>query len=89
MAGPDVVLPLLVVAALIPAAIARHKGRSFATYYVFGLALWIVAVPYTLFMHDRRRRCAYCAEVVQPAAVVCPHCQSAIGTAPPALQHPQ
>lgn len=44
---------LALVAALVPALIARRKGLGFWTFYVFGLLLWIVAVPVALVMKDR------------------------------------
>ena len=36
--------------ALVPALIARRKGQGFWTFYVFGLLLWIVAVPVALLV---------------------------------------
>lgn len=73
---PAVVIPVLAVAAVLPAWIASRKGHSFATYYVFGLILWIVAVPFALIVKDARPKCPDCREVVDPQAVRCPHCQA-------------
>ena len=67
---------VLAVIALIPATIAQRKGLSFWTYYIFGLILWIVAVPAALMAKDMRPRCPECAENVKPEARVCPHCHS-------------
>jgi len=64
--------------ALVPAFIARRKGLSFWGYYVFGLLLWIVAVPVALLAPSARPRCPDCAEVVQREARRCPHCRSEI-----------
>jgi hypothetical protein len=64
--------------ALIPAWIAHRKGQGFSTFYVFGLLLWIVAVPVALLVKDRRSRCPECAEIVKPEAKKCPHCHSEI-----------
>jgi DNA-directed RNA polymerase subunit RPC12/RpoP len=64
--------------ALIPAFIARHKSRGFWTFYVFGLLLWIVALPVAVLMKDDRRRCPYCVEPIAANATVCPHCGSAL-----------
>ena len=61
MSGVLVLLPLM---ALIPAIIAKRRGLGFWTFYVFGLLLWIVAVPVALFSKDKRRRCRHCMEVV-------------------------
>jgi hypothetical protein len=69
---------ILLLLALLPASIARAKGRYFFGWYLFGLALWIVAFPASIFVSDRRPRCPRCAEVIQPSAVICPHCRSSI-----------
>jgi len=76
-----VVIVVLLIAALLPAWIAGRKGQGFWTYYVFGLLLWIVAVPVALLVKDKRRRCPECAEHVKPEARRCPHCQSEIAAA--------
>ncbi len=49
------IITLLLVAALLPAWIAHRKGQGFWTYYLFGLLLWIVAVPVALLIKNRRR----------------------------------
>jgi len=80
--GPNVVIPVAIVLGLIPAFIAKHKGDSFFTFWLFGTLLWIVALPYALFvLKDKRRRCDHCAELVRPEARVCPHCQRDLTTA--------
>ncbi|MEO0385073.1 MAG: hypothetical protein AAF234_16120 [Pseudomonadota bacterium] len=38
----------LLLAALIPAIVARNKGKSFALWYAYGINLWIVAVIHAL-----------------------------------------
>jgi hypothetical protein len=81
MAAYAVVLLLL---ALIPAFIARHRGHGFWTFYVFGLLLWIVALPVALLIKDRRRHCPYCIDPIEQSASVCPHCRKELG--PPVLQ---
>jgi hypothetical protein len=72
VSGLLILLPLM---ALIPAFIAKHRGQGFWTFYVFGLLLWIVAVPVALFSKDKRRRCPHCVEVIHAQATACPHCQ--------------
>lgn len=80
--GPDVVIPAAILLGLIPAFVARHKGDSFFTYWLFGALLWIVALPYTLFvLKDKRRRCPHCDETVRDAANVCPHCHRDVSAA--------
>jgi hypothetical protein len=39
--------------ALIPANIAKNKGRSFAAWYIFGFMIWIVALPASLIIKKR------------------------------------
>jgi hypothetical protein len=41
---------ILLALALIPAIIAKAKGRSFIAWYVLGILLWIVAFPAAVFM---------------------------------------
>lgn len=69
--------PLL---ALIPAGIAASKGRNFFGWWIYGWAIWIVALPHALLAgpDGRKRRCPYCAETVRVAATVCPHCRNDI-----------
>lgn len=64
---------------LIPALIARGKGRDFATWWTYGAALFIVALPHAfLIAPDRaalgQRKCPFCAEYVKRAARVCRYC---------------
>ena len=79
-------LGVAVVIGLLPAAIAHHKGRSFAAWWLYGALLWIVAVPHAIVMkpnaqalEGRRlsqgmKRCPECAELVQSAARKCRFC---------------
>jgi regulator of RNase E activity RraB len=78
-------LPFL---ALIPAAIASSKGRSFFLWWLYGVALLIFAFPHALLVSKNvkalekksiadgsMRQCPSCAEVVKVEAVVCRFCQ--------------
>ncbi len=85
-------LSTLVIAAflgLIPAVIAYQKGRNFLTWWVFGWALFIVALPAALLLRPDiaelerwqleqgvMKRCPYCEELVKREARVCKHCQA-------------
>jgi hypothetical protein len=51
-----IILALAVAAALglIPASIARRKGRSFVAWWIFGAITWIIAMVAVLLVSDRR-----------------------------------
>lgn len=54
MEGLALLVTFAVLLALIPAVIAQRKGRSFVFWFIFGLLLWIVALPAALFVKDTR-----------------------------------
>jgi hypothetical protein len=71
---------------LIPAMIARGKGRRFALWWVYGFLLFIVALPHALLLKPNvkqieeqqaaqgLRKCPFCAEMIKPDARVCRYC---------------
>lgn len=83
---------------LIPAAIAHGKGHGFLEWWLFGAALFIIALPASILIRrndeeiERRnlqtghhRKCPYCAEIVRAEAIVCKHCGHEL-TAQPSLK---
>ena len=71
---------------LIPAFVANAKGGNFFLWWLFGAALWIVAMPCALLMKPSRvaldnraydsglRPCPNCREFIRPDAKVCRYC---------------
>ena len=81
------ILILAVLLGLIPAAVAKGKGRSFGVWWLYGAALFIVALPHALIMapdreavearaiaEEDRRKCPHCAELIKREARVCRFC---------------
>lgn len=57
----------------IPAMIAKNKGKSFLAWYIYGVLLFIVALPHALIMKSNYQ-CPHCKSNIDPAATVCPKC---------------
>jgi hypothetical protein len=77
---------LSVLIGLVPAAIAKQKGRSFLLWWLYGSALFVIALPHALVTRateesiaraissGQMRRCPHCGQPVRLSANVCPSC---------------
>jgi hypothetical protein len=77
---------LAILLGLIPAFIAKGKGRSFWLWWFYGAGLFIVAFIHALLMkpdqkavefmmtQDGMKKCASCAEFIKQGANVCRYC---------------
>lgn len=81
------VLVIAVCIGVIPGFIAQSKGRSFVAWWLYGAAIFVVALPHSLIIKkDQReldreqlrsgssRQCPFCAEIIKAEAVVCRFC---------------
>ena len=67
---------VLMLLAFIPAIIASSKGRSGFGWWLYGFALFPIALVHSIVAEDLNRKpCPFCAERILHAAKVCPHCQ--------------
>jgi len=64
---------LALVIGVIPAMVAKNKGRSFFGWYIYGVLLFIVALPHSLIMKSKYQ-CPHCKSNIDPQATVCPKC---------------
>jgi hypothetical protein len=81
----EIIVFWAIINALVGAAIGQSKnavGQCIAICILLGPIGWIIA----FVIEGDVRKCPFCAENVQPAALVCPHCRRDLTPARPQLQ---
>jgi hypothetical protein len=74
---------VLLIIAMIPAAIAHSKGRSFMGWWLYGMALWIIALPHSIMAKnlkearaEAQRQQDYKAQI--DSSKTCPKCAETV-----------
>lgn len=87
------ILIMAVLIGLIPAYIAKGKGRSFGVWWLYGAALFIIALPHALLikpdiaalerqqLEEGMKKCPHCAEMIKADAMVCRYCSRDVAPA--------
>jgi hypothetical protein len=89
---------LAVALGLIPAVVAAYKGRSALGWWVYGSALFPVAILHVLSIKTQPREqasrkgarlCPHCGELIRREATVCKHCRARVRLHPSGPREPR
>lgn len=86
---------------VIPGLIAQSKGRSFVAWWLYGAALFIVALPHSIIVKadtqqiereqlrsGSSKKCPFCVEIIKAEARVCRFCGRDLPTEAPQERQP-
>jgi hypothetical protein len=80
-----IVLVVVLALAVIPASIARSKGRSYVKWYIFGFFLFLPALIASLVV-EARKPCPACSSSIPRKANICVFCGADVREAARAAQ---
>jgi len=89
---------LAVALGLIPAVVAAYKGRSALGWWIYGSALFPVAILHVLSIKAQPREqaprkgarlCPHCGELIRREATVCNHCRARVRPHPSGPREPR
>jgi hypothetical protein len=90
-------LPVLL--GLIPAYIAKRKGRSFGLWWIYGAAILIIALPHSLLIKtdlaaiekrlsaEGMKKCPYCGESIEQDSSICRFCGRSLDSPSTIAEH--
>lgn len=60
---------------LIPAFIARSKGRNFLLWWLYGFAILVIALPHSIVIQDvKTKKCPFCEAICDVESDTCKVC---------------
>ena len=73
----------LFISAVVPAFIAKNKGRSFGIWYLYGLCFFIFAFIHSIVIKPNENaegmsKCSKCSSIIPTTATVCPFCRNGL-----------